>query len=105
VNGSDLALPISAVYVAAGAPPISPDFENDGDVDLTDFGHFRNCFNGPNRPYAQTGCANADFDADSDVDLDDFEVFLRCFNGPNRRPRASRKRTVWQEQTSGVLVT
>ena len=28
------------------------DFDTDGDVDLADFGQFRSCFNGPNRPPA-----------------------------------------------------
>jgi len=66
---------------------VSPaDFDCDGDVDLTDFGQFQRCFNGPNRPYAVTGCGDADFNQDSDVDLTDFAVFQSCFNGPNRPP-------------------
>jgi hypothetical protein len=61
------------------------DFDDDGDVDLADFGHFQSCFNGPNRPPAQaTGCDDADVDSDGDVDLADFGVFQGCFNGPNR---------------------
>lgn len=60
------------------------DFDGDGDVDLTDFGHFQSCFNGPNRPAAQSGCDSADLDSDHDVDLVDFGVFQSCFNGPNR---------------------
>ncbi len=62
------------------------DFNRDGSVDLNDFGHLQQCFNGPNRPPAWTGCADADFDADGDVDLSDFGVFQTCFNGPNRPP-------------------
>lgn len=62
------------------------DFECDGDVDLTDFGHFQACFNGPNRPSAAGCSADADFDNDVDVDLSDFSVFQSCFNGPNRPP-------------------
>ena len=65
---------------------ITGDFVCDGDVDLSDFGHFSACFNGPNRPAAWTGCDDADFDADNDVDLTDFSVFAACFNGPNRPP-------------------
>ncbi len=49
------------------------DFDNDGDVDLGDFGVFGAAFN------SMTGDANydaaADFDADGDVDLGDFGVF------------------------------
>ncbi|MBN1489457.1 MAG: right-handed parallel beta-helix repeat-containing protein [Phycisphaerae bacterium] len=69
-------------------PAIPPDFDFDGDVDLTDFGAFAACFNGPNRPPAP-GCAvNADLDDDTDVDLSDFAIFASCFNGPNRPPAA-----------------
>jgi hypothetical protein len=65
------------------------DFDEDGDVDLTDFATFQGCFNGPNRP-AKPGCAgNADFDGDLDVDLADFSMLQSCFNGPNRPPKAA----------------
>jgi uncharacterized lipoprotein YddW (UPF0748 family) len=61
------------------------DYDYDSDVDLTDFGHFQACFNGPNRPPALSdGCRSADLDRDSDVDLADFATFQACFNGPNR---------------------
>ena len=62
------------------------DLDADGDVDLSDFGIFQTCFNGPNRLPASPGCAAADLDADGDVDLSDFGVFQTCFNGPNRPP-------------------
>ena len=65
------------------------DLDLDGDVDLADFGAFQDCFNGPNRPYAQGGCAATDWDADDDVDLTDFGQFQVCFNGPNRPPACS----------------
>lgn len=68
---------------------VASDFDQDGDVDLLDFGLFQSCFNGPNRP-AASGCAvNADLDHDNDVDLNDFSVFQGCFNGPNRPPACS----------------
>ncbi len=80
-------------YWAANLPiPPSPwlyygDFDEDGDVDLVDFGHFQGCFNGPNRPFSfENGCADADVDGDGDVDLVDFGGFQACFNGPNRAP-------------------
>ena len=66
----------------AGVPG---DFDGDADVDLADFSGFQACFNGPNRPPANSGCVRADFDGDGDVDLTDFGVFQVCFNGPNRR--------------------
>lgn len=64
--------------------PASGDVDNDGDVDLGDFGSFQVCFNGPQRPPAFEGCELVDFDNDSDVDLADFAVFLSCFNGADR---------------------
>ncbi len=63
------------------------DIDVDGDVDLTDFYYFNNCFNGPNKPPALSACDRADFDEDGDVDLNDFDTgFQPCFNGPNRPP-------------------
>ncbi|MGB9625994.1 MAG: immunoglobulin domain-containing protein, partial [Phycisphaerae bacterium] len=65
---------------------VAPDFDHDCDVDLSDFGVFQYCFEGPNRPCRSPGCVVADFDNDGDVDLSDFGVFQTCFNGPNRLP-------------------
>jgi hypothetical protein len=64
--------------VAAG------DFDEDGDVDLADFGVFRMCFSGPNQPLPYPECGPVDLDGDADADLSDFAVFQSCFNGPNR---------------------
>lgn len=73
-----------------GCPLVSPgDFDGDGDVDLTDFGAFAACFNGPNRAPAPACTVSADIDLDGDVDLTDFGVFASCFNGPNRPPASS----------------
>ncbi|MBN1491368.1 MAG: hypothetical protein JXA69_15750 [Phycisphaerae bacterium] len=66
---------------------VDADLDDDGDVDLADFGSFSFCFNGPNRPLPVAGCAVSDLDADSDVDLTDFALFAARFNGPNRAPR------------------
>jgi hypothetical protein len=71
---------------AAGVPGVYGDFDLDGDTDLADFTHLQVCFNGPNRPYAATGCSDTDLDHDNDVDLGDFQAFQGCFNGPNRPP-------------------
>jgi hypothetical protein len=62
---------------------IPGDFDNDGDVDLTDYGTFLSCYNGPNQPPAGPSCDDADFEGDGDVDLSDYGVFLGCYNGPN----------------------
>lgn len=66
--------------------PHATDFDQDGDVDLTDFQYFHVRFNGPNRPATLPPCSDADFDKDDDVDLADFTLFLNCFNGPERPP-------------------
>jgi len=63
-----------------------PDADGDRDVDLDDFLHFQDCFNGPNRAPKKAGCESFDFDLDADVDLSDFLKFQDCFNGPNRPP-------------------
>jgi hypothetical protein len=72
--------------IACNAPP--QDSDADADVDLTDFGRFQTCFNGPNRAYGAGGSSEAclclDQDEDGDVDLGDFGRFQACFNGPNR---------------------
>jgi len=79
------------IEAAAGSITVivtpGPDLDGDGDVDITDFGVFQRCFNGPNRPPSQNDCGPADLDGDADVDPSDFLVFQRCFNGPNRPPR------------------
>jgi hypothetical protein len=67
-------------------PGIFGDFDDDGDVDLADYGHFLACYNGPAQPYGSSGCENADADGDNDVDLSDYGTFLFCYNGPNRPP-------------------
>lgn len=72
----------------ANDPAALGDFDYDGDVDVSDFGIFQICFNGPSRPPTLAGCVVSDFDRDGDVDLSDFSVFLSCFNGPSRPPGA-----------------
>ncbi|MBN1492189.1 MAG: hypothetical protein JXA69_19915, partial [Phycisphaerae bacterium] len=69
-------------------PGVSADFDGDDDVDMTDFGLFQMCFNGPNRAPAENDCDAPDLDGDGDVDMTDFGVFQACFNGPNRPPAA-----------------
>ena len=66
------------------------DFDNDGDVDSSDFTWFAACLNGPGAapglPSAECGelCQDAfDADTDGDVDLQDFGAFATIFEGPN----------------------
>ncbi|MGB9626442.1 MAG: immunoglobulin domain-containing protein, partial [Phycisphaerae bacterium] len=85
-NGEDVA---NGTYdYAVSASVIAPaDLDEDGDVDLSDFGVFQYCFNGPNRAPREAGCSRADFDGDADVDVADFSVLQSCFSGPNQPPR------------------
>jgi len=78
--------PIDAFELISRNPLAPADFDGDGDVDVSDFGHFQACFNGSSRPPAATACGDADLDADGDVDVNDFAVFQACFNGPGRPP-------------------
>jgi len=63
-------------------PPISPDFDRDGDVDPEDRALLEACSTGPAVPAGGLpGCEATDLDADSDVDSVDFAAFQRCFSG------------------------
>ncbi len=69
-------LPVCATFV-------TPDFDQDCDVDDGDFQLFSTCASGPAVLFAP-GCENRDFDHDGNVDHDDFGVFQRCYSGPNK---------------------
>lgn len=56
------------------------DFDNDGDVDLDDYGFFQACFSGAGAPVGPE-CKAADFDGDHDVDGQDFTAFMGCVSG------------------------
>jgi hypothetical protein len=71
-------------YGSGALPP--GDFDGDGDVDLSDYGEFLGCYNGPGNPPAGAQCGASDFDGDGDVDLSDYGEFLNCYNGPNKPP-------------------
>ena len=61
------------------------DFDDDGDVDQEDFGHFQTCLSGEGRLY-DDGCEDTDLDDDYDVDWFDFNKFHSCIGGPNNPP-------------------
>src|SRR4029079_7720381 len=61
---------------------IPADFDNDLDVDQSDFGRFQICISGPSTPYL-TGCARADLDGDGNIDVDDYNRFQLCVSGPD----------------------
>ncbi|HNO77471.1 MAG TPA: sialidase family protein [Phycisphaerae bacterium] len=56
------------------------DYDEDGDVDLSDYRRFEDCFAGPAAGYGQN-CSCFDWDADGDVDLNDFAEFQNAFTG------------------------
>ena len=60
------------------------DFDEDGDVDLTDYMLFADCLTGPEEGIPRSECTifdQADFDEDGYVDLDDFAAFQEAFTG------------------------
>lgn len=60
------------------------DADNDGDVDLNDFGVMQACFTGPGGQYTNAGtCHCFDRDGDSDIDGDDFVRFQNCATRAN----------------------
>ena len=65
---------------------IPGDLDEDGDVDVIDFGTFVDCFGGPENTTPPSGCSPETFDAcdldqDNDVDLGDFTTFQAAFTG------------------------
>ena len=69
----------SAWFVVRARP--AGDCDEDGDVDLTDFLCFRDCFHGPDH-WPPKACDVVDFDLDGDVDVLDFHAFVQHFTGP-----------------------
>ncbi len=64
---------------------VAADFDNDGDVDLTDFGYLQGCYSGSGVA-PRSGCADADLDGDNDVDQTDFNTFKNCLGGADQPP-------------------
>jgi hypothetical protein len=60
------------------------DFDQDGDVDLEDFGHLQRCFSGPGVVQSDALCLNTRLDEDEDVDQADFGIFQLCLSGANQ---------------------
>jgi hypothetical protein len=66
---------------AHGCSIVPGDFNSDGDVDQSDFGHFQECVTGPGVLVTGSFCTNCDFDLDGDVDEGDLSWFLVCMSG------------------------
>jgi hypothetical protein len=60
------------------------DFDQDGDVDVEDFGRFQACYTGGGSPQVDPDCQDADLNGDSIVDQLDFIIFQSCISGPDR---------------------
>ena len=62
------------------------DFDDDCDVDLSDFATFARCYAGASVTTPPPGCSPEEFvltdmDGDTDVDLSDFATFANCYTG------------------------
>lgn len=64
-------------------PLVAGDFDNDCDVDQSDFGYFQSCMTGAGNEVMDLNCLKARLDADVDVDADDFSIFQACLSGAN----------------------
>ena len=60
------------------------DFDNDGDIDQSDFGHLQDCI-GADVTHIPA-CEDADLHTDGDVDNLDGDAFRQCMGGPNQPP-------------------
>jgi hypothetical protein len=80
------------LLVFSGTQPCNDppqDFDDDGDVDLTDYAAFEECLNGPGVPWPgppvdQAYCGCVDRGGDGDVDLVDFFFFQLAYTGSSR---------------------
>lgn len=74
-------------YDACLPPTHHPaDFDEDGDVDLADFGHLQLCLTGSGVLVVQPACANSDLNLDGDVDHHDVGQFVLCMSGSGVPP-------------------
>ncbi|HOA71920.1 MAG TPA: S8 family serine peptidase [Phycisphaerae bacterium] len=60
---------------------LKPDLDQDGDVDMTDFGLLQLCLTGKDVPQTAAECQAAKMDDDDDVDTTDVEILFGCMSG------------------------
>ncbi len=77
--GLSMCTPVRSVTVKSWIPG---DWDQDGDVDLYDFGRFQACLSGLGIPQEDPGCFLALLDDDGDVDAGDTAILLDCLTGP-----------------------
>jgi len=76
--------PATKPFLTIDEGPVPGDFNDDGEVDLTDYALFADCMAGPDVTTPPEGCSadqfsDTDLDNDEDVDLGDFGLFQRYF--------------------------
>jgi hypothetical protein len=75
--------PLGQFVTLDGCPTSRADFDRDGDVDQSDFGHLQACILGTAVEQKRPECLDTRLDADTDVDPGDVAIFIRCLSGPN----------------------
>ena len=71
----------AAVYTVTELPP-DGDFDEDGDVDLADFGHMQICTGKAALRTENQNCLPGDFWADDAIDNQDMDGFVGGLTGP-----------------------
>jgi hypothetical protein len=75
-----------SAYQACPSAGYSADFDDDGDVDQSDFGHIQTCLAALPSLIVDPVCADSDIDLDGTVGSADVLAFYLCFGGPNVAP-------------------
>jgi hypothetical protein len=68
-------------FSGTAAPTLQADFDVDGDVDQSDFGHLQACLTGAPLGPDDAACADADLDGNGWIDSSDVALFAACKNG------------------------
>ena len=82
-NDCEAAMAGTVVQYTGPCMPAVSDFDDDGDVDQSDFGILQRRLSGKGVSQPDAYCQPARMDADADVDGGDVLAFLVCLSGPN----------------------